>query len=426
MQMIKRWQTLIPLFLLTLIGACYIHMESYSAYAKPSAYAYLVRVADQFLTDSNSQTTSNSKLGFLVSFQTQSSSQQEFDRVMQNVAFTYDNAVAALAFIAFGDRERAQQIVDTLITAQNHDRFYTDGRIRNAYRGGKRVVPQRAIDLPGWYDIAVNRWQENEFQISTHTGNVAWAMLALLGYYQAFGGNSYLAAAEKMGEWIEANCRSDREPAGYTGGYAGWENRLNRLIYKSTEHNLDLYPAFERLYQITGNPAWRERATRSRNFVLAMWDETEGKFWTGTQADGVTINRDFIPLDAQAWAILALRDTFKAGKRPLEYAERHLKVAQGFDFNQDRDGIWYEGTAHMAVAYQFTGQFNQANVLISSLVAAQDKSGGLPAADRDGLTTGIWSTDGTPWLYFKRPHVGATAWLVLAQKQVNPFWPKMR
>ena len=41
--------------------------------------------------------------------------------------------------MASGDQQRAKQIVDAIVYAQNNDRFYTDGRIRNAYRGGKFV-----------------------------------------------------------------------------------------------------------------------------------------------------------------------------------------------------------------------------------------------------------------------------------------------
>jgi hypothetical protein len=53
---------------------------------------------------------------------------------------------------------------------------------------------------------------------------------------------------------------------------------------------------------------------------------------------------------------------------------------------------------------------------------AQDPSGGIVAASVDGPTTGFYLSDGQPWLYYKRLHVGATAWLALAQMQVNPSW----
>ena len=46
----------------------------------------------------------------------------------------------------------------------------------------------------------------------------------------------------------------------------------------------------------------------------------------------------------------------------------------------------------------------------------------MPAASKDGLTTGFILPDGQPWLYLRRVHVAATAWLVLAAKGINPFW----
>lgn len=247
-------------------------------------------------------------------------------------------------------------------------------------------------------------------------------MLALLAYCETAGGSQYLAAAEQMGEWVEHTCRDKRGAGGYTAGFEGWEPSPTKLTYKATEHNIDLYAAFQRLYLITKKEIWRERSHYAKQFVVAMWDAAEGKFWTGTGNDGVTTNRDVIPLDIQAWALLALRDEGKPYWKALEYAEAHHKVGNGFDFNQDDDGVWYEGTARMAVAYQLTGQSAKSQVLLSILQAAQLESGGVPASDRDGLTTGFFLPGGQPWLYFRRAHVGATAWLVLAEKGTNPFW----
>lgn len=375
----------------------------------------------------------------LVSYETIKST-NEFDIIMRNVAFTYDNAVALIGFLASGENKRAKMLADALIYAQQHDRFYEDGRLRNAYQGGDLILfpgwtPNNKTDtarMPGWYDTKHNcdtqegcregYWFEDKFQVSTHTGNIAWAMLALLGYHEVNGGGQYLFAVERLGNWVERNSRDTRGAGGYTGGFEGWEPTPARLEYKATEHNIDLYAVFMRLYRITKNETWLERANHAKKFVLAMWDEEEGKFWTGTGDDGVRINKEVIPLDIQAWAILALGEEGRPYWKALEYAESHHKVGDGFDFNQDRDGIWYEGTAQMAVAYYVTGQKEKWQKLISALHRAKFESGGLPAANKDGLTTGFYITDGRPWLYFHRAHVGATAWLVLAEKGINPFW----
>ncbi|MBV8886395.1 MAG: hypothetical protein JO235_20705 [Chroococcidiopsidaceae cyanobacterium CP_BM_RX_35] len=414
------------IFVLTLAVACDHQLQAQTA---NSAYHYLASSADrarasidstQLLAEpKSSKHKSQLELGFLVSYETPASN-HPFDVMMHNVAFTYDNAVSALAFIAAGDHQRAKQIVDTLVYAQNHDRFFHDGRVRNAYRGGRLVSPSGDVLLPGRYDDQAKRWVEQESQISTHTGNVAWAMLALLGYYETYGGNPYLVAAKKMGEWIEQNCHAAN--SGYIGGFSGWEPKPNPITYKSTEHNIDLYAAFKRLYLITGDRVWQERANYAKQFVQSMWDQTEGKFWTGTQADGETAYKNVVPLDVQAWAVLAFREEGKPYQQALKYAEKHHKVDQGFTFNHDGDGIWYEGTAQMAVAYQRTGQSQKSKTLISTLKAGQDKSGGLYTTNQAELRTGFIMPDGNPWNYYRRIHVGATAWMVLAEKGVNPFW----
>jgi hypothetical protein len=368
---------------------------------------------------------------FLVSYETIPSS-EDFDVVMRNVAFTYDNALALLAFLAAGETARARLLADAFMEAMEHDRFYDDGRIRNAYQGGDMTLPagwtpngrEGTIRMPGWYDPSERMWFEDEFQVSTHTGNVAWAMLALEAAYESLGDGRYRSTALDLGNWVESHCRDARGAGGYTAGYEGWEPTPAKLSYKATEHNIDLTVAFERLYAATGNEAWQERAEHAKGFLVSMWDEDEGKFWTGTASDGVTINRAVVPLDIQAWAVLALepRGKEKKYRRALDYAETHHRVGDGFDFNEDGDGIWYEGTAHMAAAYDAIHKKKPWEALASWLESAQGDAGGLPAADRDGLTTGFDLPSGDPWLYFDRAHVGATAWLVLTERGVNPFW----
>jgi hypothetical protein len=372
----------------------------------------------------------------LASFETMNVN--DFDRVARNVAFTYDNAVALIAFLVAGERERARLLADALVYAQEHDRFYTDGRIRNAYQAGDLILspgwtPYGKTDrvrTPGFTDPKTGIWAEDEFQVSTHTGNVAWAMLALLAYYQWAGGSKYLTAAEKMGEWVERNCRDLRGAGGYTGGFDGGEPMPKKRFYKATEHNIDLLAAFQQLFVITKDAKWRERSEHAKKLVQAMWDEAEGKFWTGTGEDGVTIGKDNIPVDIQPWALLALGEESRPYWRALAYAEIHHKVGEGYDFNNDRDGIWHEGTAQMAVAYWHIGQPAQRQRIVNYLGRAQLRHGGIYATEKEepgkdkygiGLTTGFYLNDGQPWLYFRRLHVGATAWLALAERNINPF-----
>jgi hypothetical protein len=512
---------------------------------------------------------------------------------VRNVAYTYDNALALLAFLAVGENGRAKLLADALVYAQQNDRFYRNdnglgrklaGGLRNAYLGGDlRLWPgwlangrANTVRMAGWFvdepsdppqfrpgDIKdpvylvarlrnagepldrllrdqidpgkwnqliahecagpdgpefreilaealnglfettfsnkclcdeprfkgvilspylqslvaakpqrdelqrLNRlllqaaypkeieriqtgWLEDEYNVSLDTGNVAWAMLALLAYYQTASPTpdpKYLEAAKQMGEWVARNCYGEPNESGFTGGFKRWEPSSHEDIspepvtYKSTEHNIDLYAAFQQLNRLTGETIWCERAEHARKLVMQMWDEEEGKFWTGIHPrkdnKAGKENREVIPLDVQAWAVLSLKDEGALGldkkKRALAYADKYMQLERGYDYSrryskqsgayQDREGIWYEGTAQMAAAYKQLGDETKWQRLVGLLKAAQLESGGMPASDRErGLRTGFQLAGNECLRYYKRAHVGATAWLVLAERGINPYW----
>ena len=360
--------------------------------------------------------------------------------VMTNTAFTYDNALALLAFLSSNKEEYlncARLIGDALVYAMDHDRFFSDGRLRNTYQGGDLKlfpgwVPNGKTDtarMSGWWDSEENWYEDKQF-VGTDTGNMVWSIIALLSLYEETLNHTYLDASIKLGQWIETNCRDTRGAGGYTGGYECWEQTVNnpqgqtKLMWKSTEHNIDCYVAFSRLFNFTGNSAWNERSIYAKNFVEAMWDNSEGHFWTGTLEDGVTLNKANIPADVHAWGLMALDDTQKY-RQGLGWVEENCYLQadgfMGFDFNNDRDGIWFEGTAHMAVAYQIIDNKTATDFFLSELGKAQETADntdgkGLVAASHDEVSTGF------SWTYSARLHVGATAWLVFAELGYNPYW----
>lgn len=107
---------------------------------------------------------------------------------LRNAAFTYDNALALLCFVLRGTPEavrRAKILADAFVSVQENDKDFKDGRLRNAYRSGD-VIDHHTSELllPGWWDSGDQKWSEDMYQISTHTGNLAWVMIALLEYLQ--------------------------------------------------------------------------------------------------------------------------------------------------------------------------------------------------------------------------------------------------
>lgn len=45
--------------------------------------------------------------------------------------------------------------------------------------------------------------------------------------------------------------------------------------------------------------------------------------------------------------------------------------------------------------------------------------------DTRPLTTGLENADKSKWYYFRRLHIGATAWYIFAERRYNPYWGTM-
>jgi hypothetical protein len=130
------------------------------------------------------------------------------------------------------------------------------------------------------------------------------------------------------------------------------------------------------------------------------------------------------PLDVQAWSVLALPSTLSAHPGVLACPNAFHSLTDqgfsGFDFNEDRDGVWFEGTAQMAVADARAADYPASNLLRGEIVEAQQgplfgNGKGIAASTKDALTTGF------AFQYYSRLHVGATAWAFFAAEAYNPY-----
>ncbi len=339
---------------------------------------------------------------------------------LDGAAFTYDNALAAIALLSCGEVERARQVGDALLVAATADRADPHGRLRNAYRAGAVA----GLALPhGWWDKRHDHWAEDPMQVGTATGNVAWAALALLHLNQATGDSRYRDAAIQLAQWAETQTR-DRLWGGYSGGVHGDGAGAQRLGWKSTEHNVDMAALFDWLAR--RDPRWQASAQAARAFVADQFLPAEGRFLIGTLPDGHSANRAASGLDAQIWPLLLDRAPAQ-WRQALVFVRRAHGVDGGYDFNDDRDGIWWEGTAQVALTERVAGDAAAARGLLDRLAGQFAPSGLLWATSGPRLTTGLaLAPDRTEadFFYYRRPHLGATAWAVLAARGWNPFVPR--
>ena len=336
---------------------------------------------------------------------------------VQNVAFLYDNAVAAIAFAACGRLDQAAQIGDAMLLALDHDRWWTDGRLRNGYVAGP--VAHLPLPLPGWWEPSENKWVEDRYQVGSDTGNMAWAMLALLTVYEQTRTPQYLSGAERIAHDIETSWSAVR-PHGFSGGSFGHEPEPVRNTWKSTEHNTDLAAAFGRLARDSGDAHWAMRARAAENFVAAMWSKKCRCFAVGTGEDGHTPNR-LLALDAQLWPVLALATGERRFPGALATATARLATGGGFAYSEAAPGVWTEGTAQAGLLMAQEGR--DVTSVAAAIARSRDAKGWYYAAEAPSLPTGFMlQTDPSkPRVYDHVLHLGALAWVALFQQRFNPF-----
>lgn len=334
---------------------------------------------------------------------------------LRSAAFTYDNALAVIALLACNRRPQAERIGEALRLAATRDT-----RLRDAYRAGV-VAGDRPLPN-GWWDAGRKRWVDaarqyaGAYQDGSSCGNVAWAALALLALHDATGEARWRDAAVRLANWVVGHALDTRGAGGFSGGVESFLLAPRKASWKSTEHNIDLAALFGWLDRIDAPGGdWRAQAQRARAFVAAQWDAASGHFWMGTTADGATPLRTPSALDVQLWAQL-LPDAPKPWRRALAWVERMNAVQGGFDFTDDRDGLWTEGTAQAALVYRRVGDGARAEPLFAS-IARQASPGGFLYATPAPRITAVYS-----W-YRHQPCLAATAWAVLAALDRNPYLP---
>ncbi len=395
----------------------------------------------QFELSSSAQATRLQQPRFLRSFTMRpvqpnihdNTKSDDIDLVLRNCAYTYDNALALLAFLAGDSIQRAKLIGDAFVYAANHDRFFSDGRIRDAYSAGDIALPAGwkpnnrdfTVPAPGFYDDSLGAFFEVE-NTGLSVGNDAWVMISLLALHKRIPGDTtYLFAAKRIGQFIELFKNSSGLYQGYQGGLDSIETATPvKRTWASTEHNLDVYAAFRVMNNAVPNITWSTGFAHARTFVAAM-NLSSGCYLTGTtNPNALNTNALQLPLDPQTWSVLAFFDSLAAYPQLPCAKQNHFcshDGFRGFDFNTDTDGVWFEGTGQMACALAFAMQCDTARFYRGELRRAQQTSPfgdgqGIAASSHDSVSSGFGFS------YFQRLHVGATSWNVFAQLGWNPYY----
>jgi hypothetical protein len=301
----------------------------------------------------------------------------------KDVCYTYDQAVAAMAFTAKGDLGSARSVLDALQTLQN-----ADGSWNSAYACSSKspLTGQRYVGAIAWVALAVAHYERRSGDAVTYHNMAERAIDWFLLFQQGDGG-------------INGGLDADGIP----------------LPWASTEHNQDAYAVLAYF----SHPL---EAAAVKSFLdNVVWDGTDSRWLQGR-------NDTMDPLDVNPLGVCALG---AAGAHDyqlaLDYALVHHRNAQiwrsgrtrtrvdGFDFDSDRDDIWLEGTAQMAAAFAAAGRTADAAYFLAQIAGAQQKNGGIPYSVK-----GTFNGDFT---MSRAEAVASTGWFILAVEGVNPLRP---
>ncbi len=350
----------------------------------------------------------------------------------KQIAYTYDQAVAAIAFLLEGDITRADKLLNKMKDMQDPGGFWI-----NSY----------------WWNNGAGE------EIRKHVGPVMWMAIAAMDYEKITGNTKYRAMAEKAIDW----CLQYQTPANgaITGGETTWDSgngSWTHEVWSSTEHNIDAYSTL--LYFASVDPskaaAYNLAATKVKSFLdNYVWDDTHQRFQGGWKNNTNTID-PYIPLDVNPWGVLGLGATGTHNyQNSLAYVENangnpgtlsqpayvhtlsyndagDVMTAYDFDWQSDNathygttgqpDGvlgpdIWLEGSAFMSAAYYLTGNTTKADSILDEI----GKKSGTSGDSFGGLPYSLKGTSNNYWTMAQQNCVSSTGWFIIAANRYNPF-----
>jgi hypothetical protein len=307
-------------------------------------------------------------------------------------SFTYDQALAAIAFTHSGSLVRARLVLDAMASLQN-----SDGSWYSAY-----------------YTDTKKPWEW-----SMSTGNAAWMIIAINYYEAKTGDKQYTPSANKALLWLNTRINNNQSDACYKGFNLGknfWDIPNPEKVF-STEHNLDVYSALKNRAKLTTNAYIKSECERiandTKNFLARQWNGNA--FYRGC--------KDYeMWLDPQTWGYMVLGNGYSSG---ISFAENNMvntlpwngANVQGHQYNNyNKNSIWVEGTAQMADAYGLLGNQLKQQFYLNEISKVTQSDGGIPYSF-NGVGGAIAWPDN-----LRYSSVSSTVWSYFARNKINPFW----
>jgi hypothetical protein len=303
-----------------------------------------------------------------------------------NFVSLYDNALAAILFIREGEIARAENILD-----------YFDTKVETELLNGSG----------GFYQY---RNAKGENGNRTWMGDNAWLLVAINQYRQATGNDTYQFMADGLENWLRTLQDED-------GGLWGGLNEDGTQIPKVTEGIITAFNAvagYDDFHRNILSFLKNQRWVPESNSLVAWPENPNYNYALDLHALGFMIFENFP------------ENTLLESQRYLNTQSLTVSGEEitGYCFDEDKDVIWLEGTAQMAVAFGSGGLKNDADALLTQLEKSfitstvLDNAKGLPYTSNYGTSYGS-----TPLWYHAdiAPALSSTIWYLFAKTEFNPL-----
>jgi len=303
-----------------------------------------------------------------------------------NFVSLYDNALAALAFISQGDTKRAEMIFDFFNARIESELMNTPG---------------------GFYQF---RDAEGNNARTKWLGDNAWLLIALNNYEEITGNIRYQRMASELEKWMRSLQDTD-------GGLWGGTRENGDQIHKITEGIITAFNAvqgFDDFHKGILSFIKEQRWDTNEQVLVAQPDFPKYNFALDLYTLGFLIMEDL------RVEVLNNANKFLNTQKMTLNGE----VVEGYCFDEDKDVIWLEGTAQMALAYKVSGMNKEANSILSNLEKTFIPSvmtknvNAIPYATNQGTsfeTSNLWDNS------YKVPALSSNVWYVFAKANFNPF-----
>ncbi len=303
-----------------------------------------------------------------------------------NFVSLYDNALAAILFIHEGKISQAEKILD-----------YFNTNVESELLNGSG----------GFYQFRNGNGDNGN---RTWIGDNAWLLIAINQYFHTTGNDKYHVMAAELTKWLRSLQDDD-------GGLWGGFNEGGSQIPKVTEGIITVFnavPGYDDFHRNILKFLKTQRWASESSSLLAWPENPSYTYALDLHALGYMIFENFP------------ENTLQDSKRYLNTQSLTITGQEitGYCFDEDKDVIWLEGTAQMAVAFNSGGMKNAAKSLLTELEktfinsATLTESIGLPYSSNHGTSYGsdfLWDhADITPAL-------SSTIWYLFAKTEFNPL-----